>query len=150
LTVGCINEYRMKASQAWETTQESRYRSCQQCRGTATTADSIGRSWTKALTSRIEAPKSIEWCRGTESVGCIIEYQTFASASGVQTEETRRFRVHVQHETKNKLTRTILLNKWNEIFSSMNKLSSSLLLKHFHYFYNKFFWFVKLMVQDVR
>jgi hypothetical protein len=39
----------------------------------------------------------------------------FASASGVQTEETCRFRVHVQHETKNKLTRTILLNnemKW--------------------------------------
>jgi hypothetical protein len=50
-------------------------------------------------------------------------------------------RTHETRETQNKLTRTIpLLNKWNEIFSSMNKLSSSLLLKHFHYFFNIFFY----------
>jgi hypothetical protein len=62
----------------------------------------------------------------------------------LRTRETR--------ETQNKMTRTILLNKWNEkFFSSMNKINLSFLLKHFHYFYKIYFLFDSLyVVEDIR
>jgi hypothetical protein len=140
-SVGRIDGRRTDTSTSWETTQESTTRSCQHCRDTLTTANSITGRRTDLSALCIQMPKSIKWCRATESVGSIIGYWEKMTISWGQTYESCRFRVNVQHETKNKLTRTILLNKWNVIFSSMNKLIWSSLLKKFHYFYNIFFWF---------
>jgi hypothetical protein len=91
-TIGRIDGCRMKASRAWETTQESTTRSwCQQCRGTATAADSIDGNRTTAFTSCIQTPNSIEWCRGTESVGCFDGCRTKASRTWGQTKNRVHF-----------------------------------------------------------
>jgi hypothetical protein len=92
-TVYRIDEYRTFASTSWETTHESTTRSCQQCRDTATTADSIDTRRTTAFTSRIQTPKSTEWCRGTESASSIIECWTNATTSWGQTKN----RVHLAY-----------------------------------------------------